>query len=92
MSTSLYQLDDDLVRAFCRHSFGDWGAPWRLKEALHPQLPARPIEEGCRVRGNHLLPGRTGICGKPFGDFVLVQWDHAEEPQRWRVTHIERID
>ena len=87
---STYELDDDLVRAFCDQHVSPHD---RLVEQLRPQLPARPIEEGCRVLlASDTEPHIPGTCGKPFHDFVLVRWEGNWAPSRIRVDALVRID
>lgn len=92
---STYELDDDLVRSFCDplRGFGVGTALNTLQEALRSQLPARPIEEGCRVRfGGNLNPfSAAGTCGKPFDGWVLVRWDHNQTPSATLIANLVRI-
>jgi hypothetical protein len=92
MTMSTYELDDDLVRAFCDQHVSPHD---RLVEQLRPQLPARPIEEGCRVKYRTSdLGSSAGTCGKPFDGWVLVRWDNADgpTPSALQAKHLVRVD
>ena len=87
---STYELDDDLVRQFCNTR----SHQWELGEALRPQIPARPIEEGCRVRRDVDDDGLSlvGTCGKPFHGRVLVLWDGDGSALSYALHSLVRVD
>ena len=91
---STYELDDDLVRAIVDKADAFGGNLAALVIDLRSQLPARPIEEGCRVRRNAERDGLAlvGVCGKPFHGRVLVKWDGDPGALSYGLIDLTRID